>query len=407
MVFRNLFSPIKIGNLEVKNRVVMAPMAPGLFDHEFVTERVKYFYKARAEGGVGMIITGASSFAQPPRSKTPSVLWDSGMYDDKFIGGWRELVSEIHKNDVKIGMQLNHVGRQISAKLYGKQPISSSSNPCPVFKSEPHQLSLQEIEEIIGLFVEASRRCKEAGFDFIEVHGAHGYLGTQFLSPYMNKRSDKYGGNTEGRARFTSEIIQRIKKRLGQDFVIGVRINGQDNIEGGATIEDAKKISIFLQKAGVDFLHVSATVYGGHPPIAPMAEPPGCFVALAEEIKHAIRIPVITVGKIDTPQLADEIIAEEKADLIAIGRALLADPKWAKKASSGEPEKIRKCIYCNQGCLEPDSDNLYAESCGGERKRIQTSARAEKKKSLDRRGRTWRDGIRKSCCGERARSDLV
>jgi 2,4-dienoyl-CoA reductase-like NADH-dependent reductase (Old Yellow Enzyme family)/thioredoxin reductase len=351
-VFRNLFSPIKIRSLELKNRVVMAPMAPGLFDHEFVTERVKYFYRARAEGGVGMIITGASTFVRPPNSKPPSAPWDSGMYDDKFIGGWKELVSEIHRYGVKIGMQLNHVGRQISAKLYGEQPISSSPLPCPVYKSLPRQLSLQEIEELINLVVEASKRCQEAGLDFVEIHGAHGYLGTQFLSPYMNKRSDKYGGSAEARTRFISEIIHRVKKRLGEDFVVGVRINGQDNIEGGASLEDAKEISLLLQKAGADFLHVSATVYGGHPPIAPMAEPPGCFVALAEEIKHAVNIPVIAVGKIDTPQLAEEIIAGKKADLIAIGRPLLADPEWVKKASRSRPEKIRKCIYCNQGCLD-------------------------------------------------------
>jgi 2,4-dienoyl-CoA reductase-like NADH-dependent reductase (Old Yellow Enzyme family)/thioredoxin reductase len=352
MVFANLFLPIKIRDLEVKNRVVMAPMAPGLFDHEFVTDRVKHFYKARAEGGVGMIITGASSFVRQPNSKPPSALWDSGMYDDKFISGWKELVSEIHEHDVKIGMQLNHVGRQVSAELYGEQPMSSSALPCPVYKTEPRQLSLQEIEKIIDLFVDASRRCKEAGFDFVEIHGAHGYLGTQFLSPYMNKRTDKYGGNVEGRTRFMCEIIQKIKRRVGKGFVVGVRVNGQDNIEGGATLEDAKEIGLILQKAGADFLHVSATVYGGHPPIAPMAEPPGCFVALAEQIKREVSIPVIAVGKIDTPQLAEEIIAKKKADLIAIGRPLLADPEWVKKASTGKPETIRKCIYCNQGCLD-------------------------------------------------------
>jgi len=352
MVFTNLFSPIKIRSLEVKNRVVMAPMAPGLFDHEFVTDRVKHFYRARAEVGVGMIITGSSSFVRPPRSKTHSALWDSGMYDDKFIDGWKELVSEIHQYDVKIGMQLNHVGRQVPAELYGEQPISSSALPCPVNKTEPRQLSLQEIEKIIDLFVEASRRCKEAGFDFVEIHGAHGYLGTQFLSPYMNKRTDKYGGNVEGRTRFIREIIQKIKTLLGKEFILGVRINGQDNIEGGATLEDAKEISLHLQKAGADFLHVSATVYGGYPPIAPMSEPPGCFVALAEQIKRVVSIPVITVGKIDTPQLAEEIVTKNQADLIAIGRPLLADPEWPKKASSGRPETIRKCIYCNQGCLD-------------------------------------------------------
>ncbi|MEW6263584.1 MAG: FAD-dependent oxidoreductase [Thermodesulfobacteriota bacterium] len=351
-MFRHLFSPLTIRNMEIKNRVVMPPMAPGMFDREFVTERATNYYRARAEGGVGMIITGASTYAPPPRAHSTAALWDSGMWNDKFISGWQELVSEIHKYDTRIGMQLNHVGRQISDRLYGEQPISSSALPCPVYKSVPHSLSIPEIEGMIEYFVEASRRCKDAGFDFVEIHGAHGYLGTQFLSPYMNKRSDEYGGNAEGRARFLCEIIRRIKKRLGEDFVIGARINGRDNIEGGATIDDMKEVCPFLQNAGADYLHVSATVYGGHPSIAPMTEPSGCFVSLAEEVKQVVDIPVIAVGKIDTPQLAEEIIAEKKADLAAVGRALIADPEWVNKASKGRPEEIRKCIYCNQGCLD-------------------------------------------------------
>ncbi len=356
MMFRHLLSPTKIGNLELKNKIVMAPLGTGFFDHGFVTERERTFWKARAEGGVGLIITGASPVVRLPNPKAAIAICHSGMYDDKFVSGWKKLVDEIHRSDVKIGIQLIHFGRQIPFEQWGEQLVSSSAIPCPVCRSTPRELTLKEIDEIINLFVDAAGRCKEAGFDLVEIHGAHGYLGTQFLSPYMNHREDEYGGNAEGRTRFVREIIKRTKYLLGQEFTVGVRINGQDNINGGGTIEDAKEIGPLLEKAGADFLHVSATVYGGYPPISPMVEPPGFYVPLAEAVKSVVNIPVIAVGKINTPQLAEDILRENRADLVAIGRPFLADPEWANKAAMGKPETIRKCIYCYQGCLDRIND---------------------------------------------------
>ncbi|MFC1858860.1 FAD-dependent oxidoreductase [Thermodesulfobacteriota bacterium] len=352
MAFEHLLSPINIGNLTLKNRIVMASVGTGFFDHFSVTERVKDFYLARAKGGVGMIITGGTTFVRSPNTKAPVIICHAGMHDDKFIPGWKKLVDEIHRFDVKIGMQLTHFGRQISFDQWGEPPISSSAIPCPVCKSAPRELNLEEIDELIDRSVDAARRCQEAGFDLMEIHGAHGYLGTQFLSPYMNKRNDEYGRNAEGRTRFIREIIQRTKKALGPEFSVGVRYNGHDHIEGGATLEDAKEIAPLLQEAGADYLHISATVYGGYPPISPMAEPPGCYVPLAEGVKSVVKVPVIAVGKIDTPQLAEDILRENRADLVALARPLIADPEWPNKAAAGKPEKIRKCIFCNQGCLD-------------------------------------------------------
>ena len=356
MMFKKLLSPIQIRSLELKNRVVMAPLGTGFYDHGAVTEREKYFHRSRAKGGVGLIITSAASVSRPPNPEASIAVCHGVIHDDKFIPGWKELVEEIHHFDAKIGMQLNHFGRQIPFKVWGEQPVSSSAIACPVCRATPRELVLKEIEEIITLFAEAARRCKEAGMDLVEIHGAHGYLGTQFLSPYMNHRADEYGGNAEGRTRFVREIIQRTKKMCGQDFIVGVRINGQDNIKGGATIEDAKEAARWLEQAGADFLHVSATVYGGYPPISPMEEPPGCYVHLAEAVKCEVGIPVIAVGRIDTPQLAEQILEENKADLVAIGRPLLADPEWVNKAAAGRADTIRKCIYCNQGCLDRVND---------------------------------------------------
>lgn len=330
----------------------MAPMGTGFFDRGYVTERVRQFYLARAKGGVGTIIAGAALVTPPPNPAAGFAICHAGMYDDEFIPGWQDLINEIHKFDAKMGIQLIHFGRQTSFEQWGAQPVSSSAIPCPVCKSRPRVLTVAEINDMINYFIDAARRCQQAGFDLVEIHAAHGYLGTQFLSPYMNKRQDEYGVNVEGRTKFVREIILGIKEKIGQDFIVGVRYNGQDNIEGGGTLEDAKEIATFLQRAGADFLHISATVYGGYPPIAPMAESPGCYVFLAEGVKSVVNVPVIAVGKIHTPQMAEEILKERRADLVAIGRPLLADPQWVNKAARGEPETIRKCIYCNQGCLD-------------------------------------------------------
>ena len=356
MTFRHLLSPTSIGNLTLKNRIVMAPIGTAFFDKGFVTNRAKDFYVARAKGGTGLIITGGSSIIGPPKPDAPLAACHSRIDDDKFIPGWKELVNAVHQHNAKIGMQIIHMGRQVPFEQWGEEAVSSSAISCPVCRCPTRALTLEEIDKLVDRFVDAAGRCKDAGFDLVEIHGAHGYLGTQFLSPYMNKRTDEYGGNVEGRTRFICDIIKKTKEKLGNDFVIGVRYNGDDNIRGGNTLKDAKEIGVILEDAGADFLHISATVYGGYPPISPLAEPLGCYVSLAEGVKSVVKIPVITVGKIDTPQLAEEILNENRADLIALGRPLLADPEWPNKASSGNSEKIRKCIYCNQGCMDKVND---------------------------------------------------
>ncbi|MDY6880252.1 MAG: FAD-dependent oxidoreductase [Thermodesulfobacteriota bacterium] len=356
MSFKHLFSPAVIGNVTLKNRIVMAPIGTWFFDKGYVTQRAKDFYEARAKGGTGLIIAGGSSVVRPPKPDTPMASCHSGIDDDRFIPGWKELVRAVHQYDTKIGMQIIHMGRQVPFDQWGEEAVSSSAISCPVCRCPTRSLTLEEIEELVGRFVDAAGRCREAGCDLVEIHGAHGYLGTQFLSPYMNKRTDAYGNNVEGRTRFICEIIKKTKEKWGKDFVIGVRYNGSDNIRGGSTLEDAKATGRLFEDAGADYLHISATVYGGYPPISPLIEPPGCYVPLAEGVKGVVKIPVVTVGKIDTPQLAEDILQQNRADLVALGRPLLADPEWPNKAGSGDLEKIRKCIYCNQGCMDRVND---------------------------------------------------
>lgn len=351
MRFPYLFSPLTVGKLELANRIVMAPLGTGFARNGFATEEHKAFYLTRAEGRVGLIIVGGV-LIRPPVRLTP--IWDRHpcLYDDKFVPDWKEITSAVHQFGTKIGVQLTDFGRQTTGKVYGERPVSSSAIKCPVCREVPRELTVGEIKKIVLLFAEAARRACDAGFDVIEIHGAHGYLGTNFLSPYMNKRSDKYGGSAEGRARFLVEIIQETRKRVAESIAVGMRYNGADNIEGGATIEDAKDVTPFFIGAGADFLSISAGVYGGYPLISPGIEPPGCYVHLAETIKKMVDVPVITAGKIKTPEFAEEIIRTERADLVALGRPLIADGHWALKAASRETDRIRKCIYCNQSCLE-------------------------------------------------------
>jgi len=329
----------------------MAPLGTGFARNGFPTEQHKQFYLTRAEGGVGLIIIGGVLVRTPAKL---TAIWDRHpcLCDDKFIHPWKEITNKVHKFGTKIGVQLTDFGRQTTTRAYGMQPVSSSSIMCPVCREIPKELTVGEIQQLIVVFAEGARRAFEAGFDLIEIHGAHGYLGTNFLSPYMNKRSDKYGSSTQGRARFVAEIIQEIRRRVSESIAVGVRYNGADNIEGGATIDDAKAITPFFVNSGADFLSISAGVYGGYPLISPGIEDAGCYVHLSETIKKIVDIPVATAGKIKTPEFAEEVIRKGKADLVAIGRPLIADGQWAIKAKLDETARIRKCAYCNQYCLE-------------------------------------------------------
>ncbi|WP_395879965.1 FAD-dependent oxidoreductase [Desulfallas sp. Bu1-1] len=252
-------------------------------------------------------------------------------------------------------------GRQTSKILTGDLPaVAPSAIPSPVSKVMPHELSIEEIDEIIEAFVSAARRAASVGVDLVEVHGGHGYLGSQFLSPNTNKRTDKYGGGQRGRARFLIEVIKGIKNELGRDFLVSCRINGSDFMDGGMdfmdggmTFVDAQEAAQALLESGVDVLNVSAGVYGSYPSIVPPSvEPQGCFVELAENIKKVVPVPVITVGRIKTPELAEKILAEKKTDFVALGRALIADPDWVQKTFAGKEADIRPCIGCNQGCID-------------------------------------------------------
>jgi 2,4-dienoyl-CoA reductase-like NADH-dependent reductase (Old Yellow Enzyme family)/thioredoxin reductase len=349
-----LFQPIRIGSLELKNRLVMAPMATHYADESgAITERLKNYYAERARGGVGMIIIESGYIHPLGRGG----LRRMGLHEDRLIPGLKGLVDLIHSAGVRISSQIHHGGRQVNVRNTGGQyPVSASSIPAGREAVIPRTLKIEEIEDLIEAFGQAARRSLAAGFDAILIHAAHGYLIHQFLSPLSNTREDRYGGTFARRLRFLQEVVRRCQEVVGKEYPLMVRISASEFIPGGITLKEGQKIAGYLEKWGVKAIHVSGGTHDTvEMEIQPMAIPRGCLVHLAEGIKKAVKIPVGTVGRIVDPKMAEEILQQGKADLITLGRALLADPEFPRKAQEGRDEDIRPCIGCLQGCR----DRLY------------------------------------------------
>jgi len=348
MKFKHLFQPIKIGNMEVKNRILMPGMGVnfGCDAEGHLQEQMIEFLAARAKGGTGMIIMAGGAI-DPTGMDVES---QPKMWTDSVIPSLTKLADAIHVHGAKIGMHLYHSGGQRNhEEKVGPSPVSALA----VVKGAPRELSVNEIKKYVNLYGESARRCKDGGLDFVEVHAAHGYLISEFLSPYFNQRTDEYGGPFENRARFLLELIDAIRDNVGNDIALGIRINGDDFMKGGWGLDDAKKLAPLLEKRNVDYLNISAGVYGTAPlTIAPMYENDGYLVYLAEAIKKEVSIPVATVGRIKDPALADRIIADGRADFVAIGRPHIADPEFANKAKEGRLLDIRPCLGCCLGCIE-------------------------------------------------------
>jgi 2,4-dienoyl-CoA reductase-like NADH-dependent reductase (Old Yellow Enzyme family)/thioredoxin reductase len=334
--------------MNVRNRLVMPPMSVnfGVDEEGIVTERHWTYLAARARAGTGMIVVGGGA-VHPDGLDLPKM---PPVWDDRFISGLSRLAAEVKQHGARIGLQLLHGGRQA---FHGRRVAPSPLPSLAVVKGVPRELNRDEIKELVGCHAEAARRAQAAGFDFVEIHAAHGYLISEFLAPNANRRSDDYGGSFENRTRFLLEILAAIKNRCGSDYPVGVRYNGEDYVAGGWTLGEAVRLAPLLQAAGADWLHVSAGVYGSMPVTIPsMYEPFGCFVHLAEAVKRAVGIPVIAVGRIKDPVMADRLIAEGRADLVSMGRAHIADPELAGKAAQGRFYEIRPCIGCCRGCIE-------------------------------------------------------
>jgi 2,4-dienoyl-CoA reductase-like NADH-dependent reductase (Old Yellow Enzyme family) len=345
-----LFSPGRIGPITLKNRVIMAPMTTRKADAEgYVTEDSIAYYRARAEGGVGLITVEMAS----PEKAGKHRHFELGIYDDRFLPGLKRLADTIHQYGAKASIQLGHGGGHTRIDISGEAPIAPSAIPHSVQEGHtevivPEEMTLARIAQTRDAFVAAARRAAAAGFDAVEIHGAHGYLLSQFLAPAENRRRDAYGGSLENRARLALEGTREVKRAVPHLAVI-FRMNGDDFFPGGMTADEALQVAVWAAEAGADAVHMTGGHYRSQPTAAimipPMATVPAPFLRFAEAVKARVSVPVIAVGRLGDPRAAIAAIEEQRADFIALGRPLLADPSWVAKAERGG--QVRLCLACN------------------------------------------------------------
>ncbi len=351
---RYLFSPLKIGSMQVQNRIVMSGMDPGfgIDDDGCVTDQLIEYLVERARSRPGMIVTGAKP-VHPLGSADPKTVKMVPLWEERVLPSLERMVKAVHQYDVKFGAQLNHAGL---AHL-PQESVCPSAIPELVGMGLPvREATKDDLNEYTQAFAVAAERCVKVGFDFVEIHGGHGYLINTFLSPFYNRRTDDYGGSFENRIRFLLEVMAAVRRSIGPAVPIGVRVNGDDFIgEGGWNVSELRLLAPILEKQTADYISISggaSTMGTLHYTVMPIYQDQGVFSHFSEEIKKHVSIPVAIVGRIKDPVMADRLVAEKKADLVVMARAQLADPDIVEKARSGDLADIRLCIADCLGCIE-------------------------------------------------------
>ncbi len=347
------FSPVTFASVTARNRVVMAPMVTNFASpDDEVTDRQVSYYAERARGGAGTIVVECSPVRPDVRISSRQI----GSYDDRFIPGLFRLASAIKSEGAIAILQLVHGGPKVWSAP-GRQ--SESASPVSIRVGEtPRQLTAGELHQIRRDFVAAASRVKQAGFDGVELHAAHLYLLSAFLSPFTNKRTDEFGGNVTNRTRLIQEMIEEIKTELGADWPVWVRINACEALEPGLSIEEGQEVAKILVRAGADAIHASAYTLPINKKITGMVHirvgaipvkntPPGPFLEYAAALQQKVDVPVIAVGKLDDPLLAARAIMDGKCGMIALARQLICDPYWVSKVERGMTQEIIHCNYCN------------------------------------------------------------
>ena len=350
-MFAKLFSPMNIGSCTIPNRLAVPAMVTNFCTEDgLVTDRFVRYLEEKAKGGWGLIIT--EDYAVNPHAKGYRFI--PGLYNDAQLEGNRKLTEIIHRYDSKIFCQIYHPGRQSTHFVNGGvQPIAPSATMDPLLQEMPREMTVEEIHGVVADFASCAKRCKEAGFDGIEIHAAHGYLISEFLSPYTNKRVDQYGGCFDNRARFLDEIYAAVRKEVGADFPVTVRISVNEYLLGGRTEAESFVLARHCEELGFDAIHVSNGMYASPATrqiIAPMFSEHAFNMQGAQQIKELVHIPVILTNRINDPRMADTLLMMNKADFIGMARGSLADPFLPAKAQQGHLSNIRYCIGCLQGC---------------------------------------------------------
>jgi len=346
-----LFEPIKINQLELKNRICMPAMHMNMAVNFEVSDQLIDFYAERARGGVGVITVGYATVDEYSGNVT-----NIGAHKDEFIPGLKRLAHAIQENGARAVVQINHAGRyNFSFFLDGKQAVAPSAVPSRMTRETPRELTIDEIKEIVNRFSQAAARVKKAGYDGVEVLSGTGYLISEFLSPFTNKRVDDYGGSFENRMRFGLEVMQAIRQEVGADFPLIVRMNGNDFMPGGNGRRDLQEYAQRLVQVGVDALNINVGWHEARVPQIVTSVPRGVFGYLAKGIKELVDVPVISGHRINDTATAREMIGDGLCDMVAMGRPLIADPFLPQKAKAGHEKGIVHCIACAQGCF----DNLF------------------------------------------------
>jgi len=344
-----LFSPIKVGSLTLRNRIVMPAMHLGYGnDRGEVTERLTAFYEERARGGAALLFVGGCPIDRHASSMKEMI----GIGEDRFIPGLAKLTGAVHRHGALVAAQLFHGGRYVRSAMIGRQPIAPSPIASSITREVPREMTLDDIQDTIANFAQAAARARKAGFDAVEVLAGTGYLISEFFSPLTNQRTDEYGGSPERRMRFGIEVAWAIREAVGPDYPVIFRIAGHDFMAGGNTNKEAARFAYMLEQHGVDAFSITGGWHETAVPQITMDVPRGSFVHLASGVKEAVSRPVIACNRINDPVLAESILREGRADLVGLARALLADPEFPVKAMTGRVREIVPCIGCNQGCLD-------------------------------------------------------
>ena len=362
--YPHLFSPIRIGNFETANRICHVPTDISSANADgSVNQRVITYHEQIAKGGCGFIIVGAST---PDRATGRPTVTCIAVDEDPLIPGLAELAEAMHRHGARCAVQIQHPGRQ--AAWPRKDLISATDQVVELPGSAGHEvvyaeaaakgksiraMTVEEIYELAEKFAEGAWRVQQAGFDAVELHGAHGYLIAQFMSPYVNRRNDRFGGSFINRMRIVLEIMARIRHKCGRDFPIGVRYSGEEWVPGGRVIAESVQVAELLEQQGAAFVDISAGIFEAPAAVMdPMYYPQGWNTYTADEVKKRVSIPVITSHTLRDPAYCEKILAAGKTDLVGLSRQMIADPDWANKAYARQPDEIRKCISCLVGCWQ-------------------------------------------------------
>ena len=346
--YPHIFSPLTVKNMTIKNRIVMMPMGTnyGEQNGEMSFLHINY-YEQRAKGGTGLIIVENASIDSPQGSNGTTQL---RIDHDNYLPRLFKFCENIHRYGTKIAIQINHAGASAISSRINMQPVSASDVPSKEGGEIPRPLSREEILHIVKKYGEAAKRAQTAGFDAVEIHAGHSYLISQFLSPITNKRTDEFGGSVENRTRFCRMVIDEVRKQVGPFFPIMLRLSADELMEGGNTLDDTLEYLDYLQEE-VDIFDVSCGLNGSiQYQIDANYLPDGWRSYMAKAVKEKFNKPCISMGNIRDPKVAERILADGDADLIGMGRGLIADPAWVNKVATGHECDLRKCISCNIGC---------------------------------------------------------